>query len=184
MRLIALPFVMAISSAPAMAAGGAFPPFDASSFAGQLFWLAVSFGLLFLLMSKVALPRIAAVLAMREGTIESALAAAAKAQAGAEAQAQALEASLGKARTNAQSIAQEARARSNAEIEGKRKAVEAGLAAKMIAAEGAIGAMKAKAMANVEDIAREAASALVEHLTGRAPTAAVLNKAFKTGSRA
>lgn len=184
MRLIAVPFMMALGSAPALAAGGAFPPFDSSSFAGQLFWLAISFGLLFLLMSKVAVPRIGSVLAEREGTIESALTAAAKAQAGAEEQAQALEASLGKAKANAQSIAQDARAKSNAEIDAKRKAVESDLAAKMGAAEASIGEMKAKAMANVEDIAKEATAALVEQLTGKAPTAAALTKAFKAGSEA
>jgi F-type H+-transporting ATPase subunit b len=179
MRLIVAPVTLAISAAPAFAAGSAFPPFDSSTFAGQLFWLALSFGLLYLLMSRVALPRIGSIIAEREGTIESALAAASKAQAGAEAEAQALEASLAKAKANAQAIAQDARAKSNAEIDAKRKAVESDLSAKMSAAEASIGEMKAKAMANVEDIAKEAASALVEQLTGKAPTAAALTKALK-----
>lgn len=178
MRKTAPLFIVALSSAPAFASGG-FPPFESHTFAGQLFWLAISFGLLYLLMSKVALPRIGSILAEREGTIESALSAAAKAQAGAEEEAKALEAALGKAKANAQTIAQDARAKSNAEIDAKRKAVETELAGKMSAAEASINEMKTKAMANVEDIAKEAASALVEQLTGKAPTAAALTKAFK-----
>lgn len=180
MRLIVVPFIMALSVAPALAEGGAFPPFDSRSFAGQLFWLTICFGALYLLMSRVAVPRIGSILAEREGTIETALAAAAKAQAGAESEAAALEASLAKAKTNAQTIAQDAKAKSNAEIEAKRKAVETDLAAKMSAAEASIGDMKAKAMANVEDIAKDATAALVEQLTGKAPTAAALTKAFKS----
>ena len=38
------------------AAGGVFPPFDSSTFASQLLWLAITFGLFYLLMSKVIVP--------------------------------------------------------------------------------------------------------------------------------
>ena len=42
--------------------GGGFPPFDSHTFGGQLLWLAIAFGALYVLMSKVALPRVAAIL--------------------------------------------------------------------------------------------------------------------------
>lgn len=179
MRFLVTPFMVAMTSLPALAAeGGAFPPFDSSTFAGQLFWLAITFGTLYLLMSRIALPRIAAVMAEREGTIESALSAAAAAQKAAEVEAQALETALAKAKTNAQVIAQEARTKSGKEIDAKRQVVETDLTARMVAAEASIMATKTKAMANVEEIAREAASAMIEKLTGKAPTAAAFNKAF------
>jgi F-type H+-transporting ATPase subunit b len=181
-RLFALSALVLSSAAPAVAAGdasggSAFPPFDPSSFAGQLFRLAVTFGTLYFLMSRLALPRLASIIEERQSTIETALAAASDAQKAAEAEAAALELSLAKAKTNAQAIASEARAKSSKEIDSKRHAVETDLSAKMVAAEASIAETKAKAMANVEDIAKEAVSAMVEHLTGKAPTAAAIGKA-------
>lgn len=178
MRLLATSILLAATSAPALAAGGSkFPPFDSSSFAGQLFWLALTFGSLYLLMSRIALPRIASIIEEREGTIEKALGEAAAAQKASEAEATALEQALVKAKTNAQAIAAEARAKSSKEIEVKRQKVEEELSAKMVAAETAIADTKAKAMANVEDIAKDAVSAMIETLTGKAPTAAAITKA-------
>lgn len=179
MRLIVTPFIVALTATPALAAeGGGFPPFDSSTFAGQLFWLAVTFGTLYLLMSRVALPRIASILDTRQSTIETALTAASAAQKAAEAEALALEQALAKAKTSAQGIAIEARTKSAKEIDAKRHAVESELSAKMSAAEASITATKAKAMANVEDIAREAVSAMVEQLTGKTPTADAIAKAL------
>lgn len=178
MRLIATPFIVAATTVSAFAADGGFPPFETRTFAGQVFWLAVTFGLLYLLMSKVAVPRIGSILEERQSTIDSALSAAANAQKTAESEAQALEQALSKAKANAQAIASEARAKSAKEIDAKRQAVETDLNAKMVAAEASIAETKAKAMANVEDIAKDAASALVERLTGKAPTAAAATKAF------
>lgn len=180
MRFIVTPFIAASTVAPALAAGdgGAFPPFNSSTFAGQLFWLAITFGALYFLMSRVALPRIGSILEARANAIESALAAANQAQKSAEAEAAALEASLSKAKANAQAIASEARAKSAKDIDAKRHKVEADLTAKMVAAEASIAETKAKAMANVEDIAKDAVSAMVETLTGKKPTAAAITKAI------
>lgn len=178
MRLIVTPFIVAATATSAFAAeGGGFPPFDSSTFGGQLFWLAITFGTLYLLMSRVALPRIASILDERQTTIDTALTAASTAQKAAEAEAQALEQALVKAKTNAQMIATEARAKSAKEIDAKRHAVETELSAKMVAAEASITATKVKAMANVEDVAKDAVSAMIEQLTGKAPTAAAIGKA-------
>lgn len=186
MRRLLVSSLLLATALPAWAAGaeaeGGFPPFNAGTFAGQLFWLALSFGALYLLMSRVALPRVGSIIAEREATIDSALSQAAKAQAAAEAEAQTLEQALAKAKANAQAIAQDARAKSAKDIDAKRTAVEKDLAAKMIAAEASIGETKAKAMANVEDIAKDAVSAIVEQLTGKAPTAAAVTKAINAAN--
>ena len=50
--------------------GGVFPPMDATTFPSQIFWLVIFFGLLYLLMSRLALPKMAAVLEKRHKTIE------------------------------------------------------------------------------------------------------------------
>jgi len=166
------------TTVPAIAAAGSkFPPFDASTFAGQLFWLAVTFGALYLLMSRVALPRVASILEERRSAIDEALKAAEIAQKKAEEEAAALEASLVKARTDAQAIAQKAKAKSAADLDAKRAKEEASLAADIQAAEARISDMKTKAMANVEGIAGDVVGAIVEQLAGKAPTAAAAAKA-------
>ena len=176
MRLLVTSVLVALSTAPALAAGG-FPPFESSTFAGQLFWLAITFGTLYWMMSRIALPRIGSILEERQNTIDSALAAAAKAQKGAEEAAAAHEQALAKAKANAQAIAQEARAKSTKEIDAQRHAVESDLSSKLSAAETRISEMKAKAMGNVDDIAKDAVSAIIEQLSGKAPTAAAIAKA-------
>lgn len=164
--------ISAAHAAGAPAAGGAFPPFDASTFPGQLFWLAVTFGLTYVLMSRIALPRVAGIIEERRARIDSDLKAAAAAQKAAEDAAKAFEADLAKAKADAQGIAQSARDAAAKEADARRHQVEAELSAKLAKAEDTIGKTKAKAMANVEAIASEAAAAIVERLTGAAPKAA------------
>ena len=166
------------AGAPGAEKGSAFPAFDSSSFAGQLFWLAITFGLLYFLMKNVALPRVAGIIEERRSTIDSALAAASAAQKSAEEQAVALEAAMAKARANSQAIAAEARAKSARDIDTTRQAVEKDLAGKMVAAEARITDTKIKAMANVDEIARDAVGAIIEQLTGKGATADAVAKAI------
>ncbi len=146
----------------------AFPPFDPTHFGSQLLWLAITFGLLYILMSKVALPRIAGILKDRSDKISGDLEAAKAAQAKAEAARADQDKALADAKAKAQAMGQDAHTRLAAEADAKRKALEADLNAKLAAADAQIADMKAKAMANVEGIAKDAASAIVEQLTGKA----------------
>jgi F-type H+-transporting ATPase subunit b len=165
-------FIGTAYAAGAPAPGGSFPPFDASTFSGQLFWLAVSFGLLYLMISKVAVPRLQGIIKDRRARIENDLNDAAKAQKAAEDAAKAFEAGIAQAKANAQGIAQAAREAAAKEADVRRHQVEAELAGKLATAEKSILATKAKAMANVDGIAKEAAAAIIEKLTGAAPKAA------------
>jgi len=176
-------FIGAAHAAGAPAQGGMFPPFDASTFASQLFWLAVTFGLLYVLMSRVALPRIGGIIADRRAKIESDLRDAAAAQKAAEDAAKAFEAGLAQAKANAQGIAQSAREAASKQADTRRHAVEADLAAKLAVAETAIVEMKGKAMANVAAIAEDAAAAIVERLSGAAPAAADVAKAITASAK-
>lgn len=155
----------------------AFPPFDVSTFSGQLFWLALSFGALYWLMSRVALPRIGSILEERAGTIARDLDQAAAMQAKAEDTAKAYEQALGEARKNAQGIAQAAREAGAKASDERRHAVEAELAAKLGQAEATIAGTKAKAMKNVRGLGSEVAVAIVTKLTGQAPSAAEATEA-------
>lgn len=155
-----------------------FPPFASDTFASQLIWFAITFGLLYWLMSKVALPRVAGILEDRSNRIAADLAEAETLKAESDAAGQAYEASLAQARANAKAIAQETRDRLTAESDERRKVLEAELAAKLAESEAFIREQTALAMGNVRGIAADAAAAIVERLTGQAPERAVIETAL------
>jgi len=154
-----------------------FPPFDTGHFGSQLVWLAITFGGLYFLMSRVALPRVESILENRQSTISGDLDKANAMQRQAEEAGKAYEKTLADAKAKAQAMAQENAAKLTAESDAKRKALEADLNAKLNAAEAQISDMKSRAMANVDAIATETAAAIVQHITGQAPDAAAVAKA-------
>lgn len=143
-----------------------FPPFDTTTFASQLVWLALTFGFLLFFMSRVALPRIGGILETRRARIEGDLAEADRLQREATAAGQAYEAALTSARGNANAIAEETRQQIKGEIDARRKTVEADLAQRLSTAEAGIAATKASALGNVDEIAAQTAAALVAQLAG------------------
>ncbi len=140
------------------------PQLEIGDFAPQLVWLAISFITLYVLMARVALPRIGDVLNQRRERIDRDIAEAERLKAETERALQAYERELAEARARAHKIAREAREKLDAEVAGERAKVEAEIAAKMAEAEARIAEAKAKAMAEVDEIAREAASAIVAQL--------------------
>lgn len=149
----------------ANAQNGGLPQLHSPDFAPQLFWLALTFVLLYWIMAKVALPRIGEVIEERQDRIRRDLAAAERLKSETETALQAYEKALADARANASSIASETRDALTAEVESERKAVEDQLAKKLADAEAAIGATKAKALAGVKDIAGETVTAIVGALS-------------------
>lgn len=150
-----------------------FPPFDSTTFGSQLLWLALTFGLLYYLMSKFALPRIASILEERNDRIADDLAEAEKLKQETDVAIADYEQALAEARQNAHTIAQNARDKSKEEIDAARGRIGSDLEAKMTEAEARISELKAGAMAEVDVIAKEAAEALVEALIGPAGKAEV-----------
>ncbi len=163
--------------------GGGFPPFQKDTFASQLLWLAVFFVALYLLASRIALPRVGSILAERRARIAGDLAEAARMKDDADAAITAYEKALAEARSRAQALAAETRATLNAQAEADRKALEERLNVKLADAEKSIAATKSAAMMNVRGIAQEAAAAIVARLTGAAPSpaavAAAVDEAIK-----
>jgi F-type H+-transporting ATPase subunit b len=159
--------------------GGGFPPFQKDTFASQLLWLAIFFVALYLIASKLALPRVGSIIADRRQRISGDLDEAARLKDAADAAIASYEKALADARTRAQAIAAETRDKINAEAETRRHAVEASLHAKLTAAEQTIAATRTAAMANVQSIAQEAAVAIVARLTGTAPSEAAATAAVK-----
>jgi F-type H+-transporting ATPase subunit b len=143
---------------------GVFPPFDPSTFASQLLWLAITFAALYLVLSRVALPKIGHVLDTRKGRIDADLAAADASRQKTDAAIAAYEAALAAARKNAQALAEETKNTINANLAVERKVVEADLTQKVVAAEVQIQLAKTEALSHVGDIASETAQALVSTL--------------------
>lgn len=143
-----------------------FPPFDGTTFGGQLLWLAITFAALYFLMSRVALPRIGSILETRRTRIEGDLKEAERLRQETEKAAAAYEAALSEARKNAHAIAEETRAGIKADIDGRRADVEAGLAKRVAEAEARIQGDKNAALANVGSIAAETAQAVVAKIAG------------------
>jgi F-type H+-transporting ATPase subunit b len=146
-----------------------FPPFDKQSFPSQLLWLTVTFVTLYLLMAKIALPRIGGILEQRTQRIGGDIAEARRLKGESDAAVAAYEKGLAEARARAQAVVNDARQQQAAEAEAARKTLDAQLNTRIAAAEHAIAGTKATAMVNVRGIATEAAAAIVERLVGIAP---------------
>lgn len=145
----------------------AFPPFESATFVSQIVWLAIVFGMLYGLMSRIALPRVGSILENRRQRIEGDLAAASRMQRQATEASAAYDARLADAKARAQALAQTAHEESAAADAVRRRGLEDELNARLAAAERQIEDTKARAMGSVEGIARGAAAAIVEHLTGK-----------------
>lgn len=160
-----------------------FPPFQRDTFASQLVWLTISFVLLYVLMAKVALPRIGAIFAEREKRIGDDLKAAQDFKTQSDAAHAAYEKALADARGRAQGIAATTREQQAAEAEATNKRLEAQLHERIAAAEQSIASTRTAAMGNVGSIAAETAAAIVERLIGQAPAdrdvAAAVSEALK-----
>jgi F-type H+-transporting ATPase subunit b len=149
--------------------GGAFPPFDSSTFASQLVSLLIAFVALYLIVSKIALPRVGSVLDARQNAIEGDLSEAQKLKDASDAALRSYENELAAARARAQAISAETREKLNAAAEAERKTLEGRLSVKLAEAEKTIASTREAAMRNVRGIAADAASAIVQRLTGVLP---------------
>jgi F-type H+-transporting ATPase subunit b len=162
--------IESIEHIPAREEGRGFPPFDKQTFASQLFWFALTFIALYLLMSRIALPRIASILEARRQRVDEDLAEAQRLKNASDAAIAAHEKALAEARERAQTLANATRAKAAAAAEARRKEVDAKLNAHIAEAEKTIATTQSAAMANVRGIASDTAGAIVERLTGIVPT--------------
>ena len=156
---------------------GGFPPFEPSTYGSQLIWLAITFGLLYWLLSRVVLPRIARTLEERDTRVAGDLATAGRLKGETDAAIAAYEQALAEARTRAQRIAQGARDESKAAMDADRGRIEGDLNSRLVEAETRIAGVKTQALANVDTIANDAAGALVETLLGTGAAQAEISAA-------
>ena len=157
--------------------GGGFPPFESSTFASQLVSLLIAFVALYLIVSRIALPRVGGLIEERQNKIEGDLAEAQKLKDASAGALKAYETELAAARSRAQAIGTETREKLNAAAEAERKTLEDRLSVKLAEAEKTIATTRTAAMSNVRGIAAEAAAAIVQRLTGVLPDGKSVNSA-------
>ncbi len=160
-------------------ASGGFPPFDATLFPHQLFWFAVSFGALYLLLTFVILPRISKTLEARKNQIESDLKLAAEETQKAEAAKAAAQKAQDDARNDARSKLDAMRKKVDDDASKAQAKALADAEEEIKASENAINAKKSDAIAVISEEVMDIASDIFESLTGKKPSAAIVKAASK-----
>lgn len=158
---------------------GVFPPFDSSTYPSQLLWLAITFGLFYLFLKKVVLPRIGGILEVRSDRIAQDLDQAARLKEESDAALAAYEQELADAKAKAGAIGQEARDVAKAEADAERKKVEASLESRLSEAEARIALIKDAAMRDISQIAEETTGLIVQELLGSKTDKAAVSAAVK-----
>jgi F-type H+-transporting ATPase subunit b len=169
--------ISTIDHVPAGEHGKGFPPFEKDTFASQLIWFAIFFIALYVIIARLAIPRLGGIVDARRARIEGDFAEANRLKEQSDAALKAYEKSLADARGRAQALANETRDKLNAEAEKARKVLEGKLNAKLAEAEKTIAATKTAAMANVRGIAVDTAAAIVQRLIGTAPAGGAVEAA-------
>jgi F-type H+-transporting ATPase subunit b len=150
------------------------PQFDFATWPGQILWLLLTFAVVYLVLSKVFIPRMRHGIDTRRERIGEDMAEARRLRDEAEAQAEIARAQMAEARAVAQRTSAEAKARAAHEAAERQRALQTDLDAKLGQAEGRIRAARDQAMGQVKGIAVETAAAIAEKLSGQpVPTAEV-----------
>ncbi|MBM3478197.1 MAG: hypothetical protein FJX69_03145 [Alphaproteobacteria bacterium] len=142
------------------------PQFDLSRFPSQIFWLGVTFLVLYLVMSRIALPRIGEVLEARANRIGGDLDRASALKAEADQIKAAYEKALGESRAKAQEVGRSTEATLARDSAARQAELGNELAGRIRDAEGRIAAAKASAMGNLAGVAAEVASFAVQRVAG------------------
>ncbi|MCO6186933.1 F0F1 ATP synthase subunit B [Rhizobium sp. L1K21] len=158
---------------------GGFPPFNSEYYGSQILWLALTFGVFYLIISRVVAPRIGSILEDRQDRIARDLDEASRMKSEADDAIAAYEKELAAAKANAGEIAAQAREKAQAEADAERAASEAELSKKIAAAESRIAEITQSALAEVGVIAEETAASIVEELIGTKATKAEIASAVK-----
>jgi F-type H+-transporting ATPase subunit b len=157
---------------------GGLPQLRYEYWPGQIVWLLIIFAVLYVLLSKVFLPKVGGTMEAREQRIANDMEEARALRDQAEAEARAAEAEMADARSRASKTAADAKAKAAAEAAERQQALEVELGAKLSQAEASIRASRDQAMSQVKGIAAEAAAAITEKLTGEAASPADVEAAL------
>ncbi len=149
------------------------PQLDFSTFGNQIFWLVLTLGIIYFVLAKIALPRIAAVLAERQGTITSDIAAAENLKQKAVEAEEAYNKALADARAKAGEIVAEAKAEIQAELDVAAAKADAKIAAKAAESEVEIAKVRASAVESVKAVAKDTTKEILGAMGSKADAKAV-----------
>jgi F-type H+-transporting ATPase subunit b len=158
---------------------GGLPQFEFQHWFGQIVYLIFLFAVLYFLIAKIFAPRMRRVFDERASTISTAVDTARQVQAEAAGQAEAAKREVEEARAASRATAAAAKARVTDAANARAVAEEATVSARIAEAEAAIAKTRDAAMTNVSSIASDTAAAIVDRLTGKAPTSAEAAAAVK-----
>lgn len=159
------------------AASGGLPQFDFSTWSSQIFWLVVTFGLLYFVLAKFILPRIGEGINERGDRIADDLDAASRMQKEAEQAGVTYERMLADAKAKAHNIAETTRKSVDEDIEKEVESAEAEFASKQAAADDRINSIRSSALAKIDTVAADTVGAIVEKVGNIKPTAAQIKSA-------
>ncbi|HHH88974.1 MAG TPA: F0F1 ATP synthase subunit B' [Aliiroseovarius sp.] len=159
--------------AEAVGEGGGMPQLDITTFPNQIFWLAVTLVVIYLILSRVVLPRIEAILAERQGTITNDLTAAEELKQKAVAAEEAYNKALADARAEANKIVAETKAEIQAELDVAIAKADAEIAAKSAESEKAIAEIRASAQDAIREVAGDTAREIVKSFGAKADAKAI-----------
>lgn len=179
MKAFGLSLLLVSGPTPVLGAEGeakGLPQLDITTWPNQLFWLVVTFGIGYVIMSRMITPRIGNVLEQRGRTIQDNLTRAKEAEADAQAMKREFEASLDDARAKASDASQKAMAEAKANAEAAEAELSAKLAKKTKAAETKLSKVRDEALANINDVASEVTQDAILAVTGMKVTKAEATK--------
>ncbi|MEK1891261.1 MAG: F0F1 ATP synthase subunit B [Phyllobacterium sp.] len=156
-----------------------FPPFDTTHFASQVLWLALTFAVFYLFLSRVILPRIGGIIETRRDRIATDLDQAARMKQDSDEALAAYEQELADAKKKAGSIAQTAQDEATAKSDSEMAKITAELEKKLSEAEASIASIKDKAMKEVGTIAEDTATEIVKKIVGGSVDKASVSAAVK-----
>ena len=149
------------------------PQLNFATWPNQVFWLLVALVIIYIVLTKIAMPRIAAVLAERKGKIGGDLAAAEELKSKAKAAEKAYNLALEQARAEATKIIVATKAEIQKDLNSAMADADAQILAKAAESEKRIAEIRAGAVQAVAEVARDTAGALVTALGGTADDAAI-----------
>ena len=139
----------------------------------QIFWLLITLMIIFFVLSRIALPRIATILTERQGTITNDIAAAEDLKAKAAEAEETYQQALIDARAEAARIVEATKAEIKADLDAAMATADAEITEKAKASEAVIADIRSNAMASVEEVAKATAKELVAALGGKADEKAI-----------
>jgi F-type H+-transporting ATPase subunit b len=165
------------ATAPEHEKSGGMPQLEFADFPPQLVWLAITFVILLILMSKVALPRVASGIEQRDARIKGDLDRAERVKIDADAALAAYQKTMADARAKAQAELRQAQAAVAAETAQRESAFAQQLAQRTKVAEDGIAAAKTRAVADLRGLGAEVTGNVLRKVAGLSPPAAQIQAA-------